>query len=87
MLLYAVSGWWSGHLVLRLQDGMLPVQGWQAFEQHVAAEERSDLVAAYHKRLTSPDPAIRDAAVCFSISKICAGWLVHTERLQLGRLC
>ena len=45
----------------------LGMQGWKIFEGHVAEEERGDLVAAYHKRLTSPDTAVRDAAVCFSL--------------------
>ena len=40
------------------------MQGWQRFEGHVPPAERSDVVAAYHKRLTSPDTAVRDAAVC-----------------------
>lgn len=39
------------------------MQGWRQFEGHIPAGERSDLVAAYHKRLTSADTAVRDAAV------------------------
>ena len=39
------------------------MQGWQNFAGHIPQEERSDLVAAYHRRLTSADTAVRDAAV------------------------
>ena len=39
------------------------MQGWRQFEGHIPADERADLVAAYHKRLTSEDTAVRDAAV------------------------
>ena len=31
---------------------------WAAFAGHVAPEERGDLLAAYHARLSSPDPAV-----------------------------
>lgn len=43
------------------------VQGWRQFEGHIAADERSDLVAAYHKRLTSADTAVRNAAVSMAL--------------------
>ena len=46
------------------------VQGWRQFEGHIAADERSDLVAAYHKRLTSADTAVRNAAVSLALSYI-----------------
>ena len=39
------------------------MQGWRSFKGHIPEAERDDIVAAYHKRLTSPDIAIRDAAV------------------------
>lgn len=35
---------------------------WSEFAGHIPAAERHDLVAAYHKRLTSDDPAVRLAA-------------------------
>lgn len=46
------------------------VQGWRQFEGHIPADERSDLVAAYHKRLTSADTAVRGAAVSVAFSYI-----------------
>ncbi|KAL0026450.1 hypothetical protein WJX79_010832 [Trebouxia sp. C0005] len=36
--------------------------GWHNFKGHIPKAERDDIVAAYHKRLTSPDIAVRDAA-------------------------
>jgi len=39
------------------------VQGWRNFKGHIPEAESDDVVAAYHKRLTSPDIAVRDAAV------------------------
>ncbi|MBN8486530.1 MAG: prolyl aminopeptidase [Burkholderiales bacterium] len=35
---------------------------WEAFAGHVGAEERGDLLAAYQRRLTHPDPAIHTPA-------------------------
>jgi proline iminopeptidase len=35
---------------------------WEAFLEPIAPEERHDLVAAYYRRLTSPDPATRSGA-------------------------
>ena len=35
---------------------------WEAYERAIPAEERGDFVKAYHRRLTSPDPAVRSAA-------------------------
>ena len=37
-------------------------EGWQAFSEHIPEEERSDLVEAYHRRLTSHNAAVRLAA-------------------------
>lgn len=42
------------------------LQGWRNFEGHIPPAERGDIVAAYHQRLTSPDTAVRDAAVSLS---------------------
>ena len=39
------------------------MQGWRNFKGHIPEAERDDIVAAYHKRLTAPDIAVRDAAV------------------------
>lgn len=44
---------------------------WQEFAAHVPAEERGDLLAAYHRRLTSDDPAVVDAAA-FSLRSFSA---------------
>lgn len=35
---------------------------WEAYWSHIPADERHDMVAAYHRRLTSPDAAVRRAA-------------------------
>lgn len=35
---------------------------WEQFASHVPLEERGDLLAAYHRRLTSPDIAVQQAA-------------------------
>ncbi|KAJ3348462.1 hypothetical protein HDU91_006556 [Kappamyces sp. JEL0680] len=35
---------------------------WDAYRDHIPAEERSDFISAYYKRLTHQDPAIRLAA-------------------------
>jgi proline iminopeptidase len=43
--------------------GMLRPRAWSSFLAHLPPEERSCPLAAYHARLMSPDPAIRDAAV------------------------
>ncbi len=37
-------------------------EAWSEFSGHIPAEERHDLVSAYHRRLTSADPAVRLAA-------------------------
>ncbi|DBB16553.1 TPA: hypothetical protein ACH3X3_014815 [Trebouxia sp. C0006] len=42
--------------------GHLQPLGWRNFKGHIPEAESDDVVAAYHKRLTSPDIAVRDAA-------------------------
>ncbi|PYG03629.1 MULTISPECIES: prolyl aminopeptidase [unclassified Thioalkalivibrio] len=42
-------------------DRLFP-EAWAAYRDHIPTEERDDLVAAYHRRLTDPDPAVREAA-------------------------
>jgi len=49
---------------------------WEPYLAHIPAAERGDLVAAYHKRLTSHDPAVRLAA-----AKIWSGWEGATSKL------
>ena len=49
---------------------------WEPYLAHIPAEERGDLVAAYHRRLTSEDPAVRLAA-----AKIWSGWEGATSKL------
>jgi proline iminopeptidase len=49
---------------------------WERYLQHIPTAERGDLVAAYHRRLTSPDPTVRlEAARCWS------GWEGATSKL------
>jgi len=49
---------------------------WEPYEQHIPAAERGDYVTAYHKRLTSPDPAVRRAA-----ARIWSTWEGATSKL------
>ncbi len=35
---------------------------WQSYHDHIPAPERSDMIAAYYKRLIDPDPAVQLAA-------------------------
>ena len=46
------------------QDGasMIFPDAWAAYEAHIPPAERGDMIAAYHKRLTSTDEATRLAA-------------------------
>jgi proline iminopeptidase len=49
---------------------------WEPFFSHIPTAEREDMVAAYHRRLTSEDPAERLAA-----AKIWSTWEGSTSRL------
>jgi proline iminopeptidase len=49
---------------------------WESYLDHIPEAERSDLVTAYHRRLTSPDPAVRLAA-----ARRWSGWEGATSRL------
>ncbi len=43
-------------------------EAWRAFAGYIPEAERSDLLTAYHKRLTHPDPAVHmPAARCWSV--------------------
>jgi proline iminopeptidase len=42
--------------------GALFPDAWEGYLAPIPAEERGNLLAAYHKRLTSPDPEVRSAA-------------------------
>ncbi|MDD3764424.1 MAG: prolyl aminopeptidase [Nevskiales bacterium] len=46
------------------QDGASWIypDAWEAYRDAIPVEERGDMVQAYYKRLTSPDPAVRAAA-------------------------
>jgi proline iminopeptidase len=51
-------------------------EAWEEYLKPIPPEERSDLISAYHKRLTGPDPEIRLAAArAWSI------WEASTSRL------
>ena len=51
-------------------------EAWEEYLKPIPPEERSDLISAYHKRLTGPDPEIRlEAARAWSI------WEGSTSRL------
>src|SRR6185369_12484551 len=49
---------------------------WEPYLAHIPAAERGDLLSAYHRRLTSDDPAVRLAA-----AKIWSGWEGATSKL------
>ena len=49
---------------------------WEPYLAHIPEAERGDLIAAYHKRLTSDDPVVRLAA-----AKIWSGWEGATSKL------
>jgi proline iminopeptidase len=49
---------------------------WEPYFAHIPEAERGDLVTAYHKRLTSEDPAVRLAA-----AKVWSGWEGATSKL------
>lgn len=67
-----------------VRQEVFDAQGWRQFEGHIPADERSNLVAAYHKRLTSTDTAVRDAAVSLHFFfNICS---VQTWQLLLAKL-
>ncbi|TVP86030.1 MAG: prolyl aminopeptidase, partial [Thioalkalivibrio sp.] len=42
-------------------DRLFP-EAWSRFLEPIPADERDDLVAAYHRRLTAPDPELRERA-------------------------
>ena len=47
--------------------GVFP-EAWRTFSGYIPAAERHDLLSAYHKRLTHPDPAVHmPAARCWSV--------------------
>jgi len=50
---------------------------WREFWQHIPEDERGDMVAAYHKRLTGPDEIARMAA-----AKIWSMWEGRTATLE-----
>ncbi|WP_306598726.1 prolyl aminopeptidase [Geothrix sp. 21YS21S-2] len=49
---------------------------WEPYLAHIPEAERGDLLSAYHKRLTSPDAAVRLAA-----AKTWSGWEGGTSKL------
>ncbi len=49
---------------------------WEPYLAHIPEEERDDLLAAYHRRLTSPDPGVRLAA-----ARVWSGWEGRTSKL------
>ncbi len=49
---------------------------WEPYLEHIPAAERGDLVAAYHRRLTSDDPAVRLEA-----ARRWSGWEGATSKL------
>src|SRR5664279_2937569 len=50
---------------------------WEPYFAHIPEAERGDLLSAYHRRLTSDDPAVRLAA-----AKIWSGWEGATSKLM-----
>jgi proline iminopeptidase len=56
--------------------GELFPERWHQFAEHIPAAERDDLLAAYHRRLTDGDPAVRLAA-----AKVWSVWEGATSSL------
>ena len=55
-------------------------EAWQRFSGHLPAEERDDILAAYHRRLTDPDPAVhKPAADIWSQYESACSTLYHSE--------
>ena len=64
MILRSVTTYSASELAWVYRDGasrLLP-ERWDEFTAGVPADERDDLVAAYHRRVGSPDAGIRVAA-------------------------
>jgi proline iminopeptidase len=50
---------------------------WAAFRDHIPAEERDDMVHAYHRRVFDPDPAVHvPAARAWAAWELSANWLL-----------
>ena len=49
---------------------------WERYWEHIPPEERHDMIAAYHRRLTHPDREVRVAA-----AKLWSGWEGATSKL------
>ncbi|MFB9237629.1 prolyl aminopeptidase [Plantactinospora siamensis] len=57
---------------------LLP-EAWERFRDHIPAGERDDLVAAYRRRLESPDERVRVAAAVAWTGWETAGMLLHPD--------
>jgi proline iminopeptidase len=57
-------------------DAIYP-DAWEAYVGHIPPGERADLIGAYYRRLTSPDPAVRLAA-----AKVWSTWEGATSYLR-----
>lgn len=52
---------------------------WEAYWNHIPPEERHDMVGAYYKRLTSPDPEVQLAA-----ARVWSVWEGSTSKLMVS---
>ena len=51
---------------------------WHDFESHIPEAERGDMIAAYHRRLTDPDPTVHEpAAKAWSRWEVSISKLIH----------
>ncbi len=58
---------------------------WQAYLAHIPVVERGDLISAYHRRLTSPDEAVRLAAArVWSVWEAATSLLIPEESFVAG---
>jgi proline iminopeptidase len=58
----------------------LAAKAWEKYLNHIPPNERSDLVLAYHKRLTSSDPKVRlDAARAWTLWEGSTSKLITTK--------
>lgn len=66
--------------------GWLFPDQYEPFKAHIPAAERSDIISAYYRRLTSPDPDVQLAA-----ARVWSAWegstlTMHSERSQMHAL-
>ncbi len=76
--IFLVRKWEIDWFYQRGCDAIFP-DAWEAYSAAIPAEERHDMVGAYYRRLTSPDPGVRlPAARAWSV------WEARTSKLAVS---